>query len=76
MRGVPVLLSVTSLPAIDALGAPLSGLVVVLAGAAAGYGGDRSGRSLGVPCAAAAARRTIVRRARRKLPPSNGETPG
>jgi hypothetical protein len=31
------------------------GLVVVLAGAAAGYGGDRGRPVTGVPCAAAAA---------------------
>jgi hypothetical protein len=37
--------------------------------------GTACGRSPGSPCAAAAARRTIVRRTRRKLPPRNGETP-
>ena len=53
------------------------GLAVVLAGAAAGYGGDRRRPVTGVPCAAA--RRAVglrVRRTRRKLPPRNGETPG
>jgi len=48
----------------------------VLAGAAAGYGGDRERPVTGVPCAAAAASAACVRRTRRQLPPRNGETPG
>ena len=51
------------------------GLAVVLAGAAAGYGGDRRRPVTGAavrgssPC-----RRACVRRTRRKLPPRNGGT--
>ena len=53
------------------------GLAMVLAGAAAGYGGDRSGRSPGVPCAAADAPGGLPPKGRgEKLPPRNGETPG
>jgi hypothetical protein len=53
------------------------GLGVVQAGAAAGYGGDRSGRLPGVPCAAADAPGGLPPKGRcEKLPPRNGETPG
>jgi hypothetical protein len=52
------------------------GLAVVLAGAAAGYGGDRSGRSPAVPCAAADAPGGLPPKGRvEKLPPRNGEIP-
>ena len=52
MRGVPAPLAVTlSRPL--AHPAVVDGLVVVLAGAAAGYGGDRKRPVTGVPCAAA-----------------------
>jgi hypothetical protein len=54
MRGVPARrcdIFTTS----GALGVEADRLVVVLAGAAAGYGGDRRRPVTGVPCAAAAA---------------------
>jgi hypothetical protein len=53
----------------------VEGLAVVLAGAAAGYGRDRSGRSPGVPCAAADAPGGLPPKGRgEKLPPRNGQT--
>jgi hypothetical protein len=53
------------------------GLAVVLAGAAAGYGGDRDGRSPWVPCAAADAPGGLPPKGRgEKLLPRNGGTPG
>jgi hypothetical protein len=52
------------------------GLVVVLAGAAAGYGGDRRRPVTGgVVRGSRRVRRARVRRTRRKLPLRNGETP-
>ena len=53
------------------------GLAVVLAGAAAGYGGDRRRPVTGAAVRGSRrVRRACVRRTRRKLPPRNGETPG
>ena len=53
------------------------GLAVVLAGAAAGYGGDRRRPVTGGAVRGSSPRRRArVRRTRRKLPPRNGETPG
>ena len=50
------------------------GLVVVLAGAAAGYGGDRRWPVAGAAVRGSSPRRRArVRRTRRKLPPRNGE---
>jgi hypothetical protein len=50
-------------------------LVVVLAGAAARYGGDRRRPVTGAAvCGSSPRRRACVRRTRRKLPPTNGET--
>jgi hypothetical protein len=65
------------LPATGALGATLTAQAVVLAGAAAGYGGDRrrpvtGGAVRGPP----PRRRTCVRRTRRSGPSRNGPTPG
>jgi hypothetical protein len=51
MRGVPAL-SLRHLHGFRCTWRDVDGLAVVLAGAAAGYGEDRSGRSPGVPCAA------------------------
>jgi hypothetical protein len=52
------------------------GLVVVLAGAAAGYGGDRRRPVTGAAeRGSRRGRRTRVRRTRRELPPANGEVP-
>jgi hypothetical protein len=77
MRGVPALVAVTSSHGDRRTRRDADGLAVVLVDAAAGYGGDRSGRSPGVPCAAADAPGGLPPKGRgEKLPPRNGETPG
>ena len=77
MRGVPARLTVTSSRLSGAPGASGDGLAVVLAGAAAGYGGDRRRPVTGAAVRGSSPRRRArVRRTRRKLPPRNGETPG
>ena len=54
-----------------------AGLVVVLAGAAPGCGGDRSARSPGMPRTAVAVPGGLPPEGRgEKLPPRNGESPG
>jgi hypothetical protein len=75
MRGAPVPV-LWPLTASGALGAS-DGLAVVLAGAAAGYGGDRRRPVTGETVRGSSPRRrACVRRTRRKLPPRNGETQG
>ena len=55
----------------------VDGLGGVLAGAAAGYGGDRRRPVTGGAVRGSSPRRrACVRRTRRKLPPRNGEAPG
>ena len=77
MRGVPALVTVTHFSGDWRTRRDAIGLAVVLADAAARYGEDRSGRSPGVPCAAAAAPGGLPPKGRgEKLPPRNGEPPG
>jgi hypothetical protein len=77
MRGVPALVAVTFSHGDRRTRREGDVLAVVLVGAAAGCGGDRSGRSAGVPCAAADASGGLPPKGRgEKLPPRNGETPG
>jgi hypothetical protein len=75
MRGVPAPLAVASFPGSWRIWRECDGLVVVLAGAAAGYGGDRRRPVTGRRARQPPRRRACVRRTRRKLPPRNGETP-
>ena len=76
MRGVPVPLSVTSLSAIGALAATLTAWPCCCRARQRDTAGSAGGPSPGCRAWQPPRRRTIVRRTRRKLPPSNGETPG
>jgi hypothetical protein len=76
MRG-PALVAVTHSSGNPCTRREAIALAVVLAGAAAGYGGDRRRPITGGPCAAAAAPGGLPPKGRgEKLPPRNGETPG
>jgi hypothetical protein len=77
MRGVPVRWAVAPFPDSRRAWREVVDLAVVLAGAAAGYGGDRRRPVTGGAVRGSRrVRRACVRRTRRKLPPDNGETPG